>query len=145
MPGPVDTPLILDTHSWIWLLEGDERLAGSPFIVEAERASVSGRLYVSAISIAEVALLVSHERLRFSVPLAQWLEDALETPGLQVVEIDAQVASEGAALPGDFRGDAADRLIVASARLLGGRLATADAVLTAYAAQGYVTALSLAE
>lgn len=135
--------LILDTHSWILLMEGDPSLAGGTFVEAAEEASGEGQLVVSAISIAEVALLAAAGRVRFVVPVTAWLREALETPGLQVVDLDVRVAAEGAELPGSFPGDSADRLIVATARLLGGRLATADPALQAYGAEGYVRTLPL--
>ena len=143
MPGLTDKPLILDTHSWIWLLNGDETISGSVFVDEAEAASVAGRLYVCSISIAEVALLASAGRIRLVVPVTTWLREALETPGLQILDIDIDTATEGAKLPGEFPGDAADRLIVAATRLAGGRLATADSALKKYAEDGYVTILPL--
>jgi PIN domain nuclease of toxin-antitoxin system len=137
------TPLILDTHSWILLLEGDPDLSDTAFVTRAEEASAAGELYVSAISIAEVALLAAAGRVRFVVPVTTWLQEALETPGLQTVDLDVGVAAEGATLPGEFPGDAADRIIVATARLLGGTLATADRALEEYGAAGYVRVLSL--
>ena len=143
MPGPPDTPLILDTHSWIWLLDGEGSLGSSLFVSEAEAASIDGRLYVCSISITEVALLVSAGRVRLVVPVTTWLEEALETPGLQVIDIDIGMAAEAAALPGEFPGDAADRMIVAATRLCGGRLATADPGIQRYAEDGYVSVLAL--
>ncbi len=143
MPDPTDKPLILDTHSWIWLLNGEESLGGSPFVTEAESASVAGSLYVCSISIAEVALLASAGRVRLVVPVTTWLREALETPGLQIIDIDIDIAAEGAGLPGEFPGDAADRLIVAATRLIGGRLATADPGLKRYGEDGYVSIFPL--
>lgn len=143
MPGATDKPLILDTHSWIWLLNGEESLGGSLFVTEAESASVAGSLYVCSISIAEVALLASAGRVRLVVPVTTWLREALETPGLQIIDIDIDIAAEGAGLPGEFPGDAADRLIVAATRLIGGRLATADPGLKRYGEDGHVSIFPL--
>ena len=143
MPDPAETPLILDTHSWIWLLDGEGSLVSTAFVSEAESASVDGRLYICSISIAEVALLASSGRVRFVVPVAHWLQEALETPGLQVIDIDIGMAAEAAALPGEFSGDTADRMIVAATRLSGGRLATADPVIRRYGEEGHVSVLAL--
>ncbi len=112
-------------------------------MAEAEAASIGGRLYICSISIAEVALLVSAGRVRLVVPVTAWLREAIETPGMQVIDIDIGIAAEGAGLPGGFLGDAADRLIVAATRLIGGRLATADPVLKRYGEEGYVSILAL--
>jgi PIN domain nuclease of toxin-antitoxin system len=143
MSDPTEIPLILDTHSWIWLLDGEGSLGSSSFVSEAEAASVDGRLYICSISIAEVALLVSAGRVRLVVPVTTWLREALETPGLQVIDIDIGIAAEAAALPGAFPGDTADRMIVAATRLTGGRLATADRQIQRYGADGYVSILSI--
>jgi len=143
MPDQTDTPLILDTHALVWLLDGHPGIDGSDFVDDAERASGVGELYISSISIAEVALLAGSGRMRFVVPVASWLDEALGTPGLQVAQIDSVVAWEAASLPGRFPGDTADRLIVATARLLNGRLATADPNLAEYAQAGHLRVLGI--
>lgn len=143
MADQADTPLILDTHSFIWLLEGAANLDGSGFVSQAERASAAGELYLCSISLAEVAFLARTERLKLVIPVSTWLSEALQTPGLQLVGIDPALASEGARLPGEFPGDAADRLIVAAARLLGGMLATADPLLLDYGAAGHVRVIDV--
>jgi len=143
MPDQTEAPIILDTHAFIWLLDGSPGLEESEFVREAERASVSGILYICSVSLAEAALLVAAGRLRLAIPSAAWLEESLATPGLQVVGIDPQLAVEGATLPGSFQGDAADRLIVATARVLGGRLATSDPALISYGAAGHVRILDV--
>ena len=145
MPGPAESLFILDTHSWIWLLDGRADLGGTEFVAQAEAASVTGTLCICSISIAEVALLAAADRVRLVVPVSAWLREALETPGLQVIEIDGDIAAEGARLPGEFGGDAADRLIVASTRLSGGLLATADPILKRYGEAGHVNVLPLGD
>lgn len=144
MSDQPDSPLVLDTHSWVWLLEGREDL-GSLFVSAAEAASRDGRLYVCSISIAEVALYVSAGRIRLVVPVSAWLQEAVETPGLRILDVDIAMAVEAAGLPGEFPGDAADRMIVATARLTGGRLATADPELQRYAREGHLSVLGLAD
>lgn len=138
-----DKPIILDTHLWVWLMEGEERLGASGLRVELERAARGERLFVSAVSVWEIAMLEAAGRLRFTVPCVTWLREALATPGLRMVPLSAPVALDSARLPGVFDGDPADRIIVATARSLGGRLATADDRLIAYGEAGFVLTASL--
>ena len=136
--------VVLDTHAWIWLMEGDRRLSESGVIERAELAASAGSLHVSSISLWEVAMLESLERVRLTVPVATWLSEALQTPGLTVVRVDEALAAESAHLPGDFTGDGCDRLIVATTRLNDGVLITADPAIIRYGSEGHVRVLEIA-
>ena len=74
MPSPMAVPL-LDTHAWIWWIEGDRRL---PRRVRdtLDRLPRDERPYLSAISLWEVAMLVERGRVDFSVSLSEWLDAA---------------------------------------------------------------------
>ena len=81
-------------------------------------------LLVSIISLWEVALLCEHGKLRFSIPVEAWLEQATAVPGLHVVPLSLPIiltASRLAALR-----EPADMLIVASAQHHGARLVTSN-------------------
>ncbi len=133
---------LLDTHAWLWLMEGDARL-DDRLVADLEDAASNGSLFVATLSLWEVAALESIGRVRFAVPVETWLHEALETPGLNLLEIDARVAAESARLPGGFAGDPVDRLLVAAARTHSGRLYTADRMILAYASEGYVDAVAV--
>ncbi len=66
------------------------------------------------------------------MPLARWLAIALRPAFVQVISIGAEIAREANELPGDFHGDPADRLIVATARLRNLTLVTSDERLLRY-------------
>ncbi len=121
--------LLLDTHVFIWASEDPERLgkATRTLLLDPHQ-----RLYVSAISTLEIARLVSLDQLRLSSPVDAWCERARGELCAESVSIDDRVAIEAYALPGSFHADAADRLLVASARVNGWRLVTADRRLVAY-------------
>jgi len=129
--------LVLDTHIWLWLMDGDARLSDD-LIGLVEAASAESRLAVCAVSIWEVVALEAAGRVSFTMPVEMWLDDALATPGLQVIPIDRAVAVESARLPGAFTGDIPDRVIVAATRISGGSLATADPAILSYGSEGYV-------
>ena len=121
-------------------MEGDSRLDGRT-VAELERAASDGSLFVSTLSLWEVATLESLGRVRFAVPVETWLHEALDTPGLNLLPVDAGTAADSVRLPGAFTGDPVDRLLVAAARSHRGRLYTADPVILAYASAGYVDAV----
>jgi PIN domain nuclease of toxin-antitoxin system len=64
-------------------------------------------------------------------PLREWLEQATALPLVRRVEISPAVAAEVAALPATFQRDPADRIIVATARVLGAKLVTSDRAIIA--------------
>jgi PIN domain nuclease of toxin-antitoxin system len=131
------TPLLLDTHVLLWLLNGEARL--SP----AARSRIDGaaqqrQLWVSAITPWEIGMLVAKSRLVLDRDVGDWIDAALALPGLQLAPLEPGVAVASTRLPQHFHGDPADRIIVAIARHLGAALVTADAVLLAYGRQGHI-------
>ncbi len=128
---------ILDTHVWLWLMEGDPRLTDE-LVESLEQSASVGTLSVMTLSLWEVATLEAAGRIRFLVPVDTWLLEALETPGLNLLEIDASIAAESARLPDDFPGDAVDRLLVSAARTRNACLYTADPAIIDYGKRGWV-------
>jgi PIN domain nuclease of toxin-antitoxin system len=119
-------------------MNGNPELESSPALPLIERASEEGGLLLCSISLFEISNYARSGRVLPAIPVRDWLADALETPGLRLVSIDAPLAAEAAALPGAVPGDGVDRLIVAAARLARAALATADPALLAYGAAGHV-------
>lgn len=117
---------LLDTHAWIWWIEGDRRLQRRVRDT-LDRLPPDARPFLSAISLWEVAMLVERGRVVFSVSLAEWLGAAAHPRSVRVVPISPDIAAQTAVLPATFHRDPADRLIVASCRVLGLPLLTRDA------------------
>lgn len=124
-------------------MNGSRELEASNTLPHIEQASETGGLLLCSISLYEIAALARAGRLTPAIPLRDWIDESLATPGLRIVEIDAPLAVEAAALPGDVPGDGADRLIVAAARVSHAALVTADAALAAYGAEGSVRVMGL--
>jgi PIN domain nuclease of toxin-antitoxin system len=143
MPTP-DEPesLLLDTHVWLWLLNGDDALKGDRALALIERAGRVGRLGVSAISLWEVAMLGTRGRIRLAKDCHAWMNEALAVPGMAVMPLTPDVAVLSARLPGKFHGDPADRIIVATALVAGAKVVTRDREILAYAKKGFVAALT---
>jgi PIN domain nuclease of toxin-antitoxin system len=133
---------VLDTHVWIWIVEGD-RAALAPSAIEAiSRAAKKGAVRVSAISVWEVAMLEAKGRLSLSRPVDDWVQAALRAPGVSLLPLSPDIAIESTRLPGAPGGDPADRILMASARTLGGQLATCDRDILNYSKGGQVNVLN---
>lgn len=128
--------LLLDTHTWIWLMEGGPELS-TELVSRIDAAAESAGVYVSAISVWEVATLAAKGRLRFPVPVEQWVNTALNQPGIQLLPLHPAISLESARLAG-FHGDPADRILVASARLEKLVLVTRDRRILDWAQSGQV-------
>ena len=129
--------LLLDTHIWVWLAFTDPRLERRQ-LNAIERASRRGELYLSPISIWEIANLLRKGRLRLGKPTQAWIDEALRWPGLNLSPLTPEIAVASGELPDPFHDDPADRIIVATARTTSSRLMTADSRILAYARDGHV-------
>ena len=138
--GSVDLHL-LDTHVWIWLVNGGpERLLDGA--IDAIRgASAASALAVSAISVWEVAMLESKGRLQLQMDCQEWVSEATRRAGLRIVPLAPEIAVASTRLPGEFHGDPSDRIIAATARHEGAVLVTRDRALLGYAGRGYLRAI----
>jgi len=124
--------ILLDTHVAVWWL------AESPGLSSAakrtiRRYSAPGQIAISAISVLEIATAVRRGRLQFTVPVEQWLLDVRCIPEVRLEPVSAEIAAIAGSLPEPMHGDPADRLIVATATVLGVPLVTADEKLRSLA------------
>lgn len=123
--------IVLDTHIWVWWVHGDDRLTKAQTeLIEAHEADIIG---VSAISCWEVAKLVEYERLVLPYNLKEWFEQALDYPGIRLMELTPEIVIESTQLPGEFHRDPADQIIVATARVNNCPLVTSDGKISKYA------------
>jgi PIN domain nuclease of toxin-antitoxin system len=121
--------IILDTHIWIWWADNNPRLTQQHR--EWIQQYQSQGLGVSMISCWEVAKLVENNRLALSLAVDEWLTAALAYPGVQLLNLTIPIIVESTKLTG-FHRDPADQLIVATARIYGCPLLTADSKILAY-------------
>jgi PIN domain nuclease of toxin-antitoxin system len=121
----------MGTHAWVWWCIGSERLPQKPRKA-IQTASSEGRLFLSAISVWEVAKLVSKQRLQLDRDVESWVSEALTIPGLTLVPITPEIACKSCALPPPFHSDPGDQIAVATARSLGAVIATADVRIQRY-------------
>jgi PIN domain nuclease of toxin-antitoxin system len=124
-------PTLLDTHAWLWWVTEDRRLskrAGSA-IATALREQA---LWVSFISVWEIAKKVEKQQLVLDRPLDEWLDLATMREGLHLAELTRPVLVESCRLPSGFHGDPADQMIVATARHQGAVVVTKDRAIRDY-------------
>ena len=97
-----------------------------------EKARTQNDLWLSMISIWEVARKVEKQQLAFDRPLDRWLDGATSIEGLHVWELTPPILVESCQLPQPFHGDPADQIIVATARHHGAVLVTKDERIRRY-------------
>lgn len=122
------TLILLDTHAWLWWIDGSERLGARARKAIASEIAGHG-VAVSAISCWEIAMLVRKRRLELTMPVEDWIARCEALPYFTVIPIDARTAIRAAQLDLEH-GDPADRLIVATALSLGATLVTKDEALS---------------
>ena len=116
---------LLDTHVLLWWCQASKELPQSH--AQVLHHPQSGQpFYVSGISLWEIATLYDLKRIRLMLPLGEWLERAVAPPLVQCCSISPAIAAEVASLPSSFHRDPADRIIVATSRILGATLLTVD-------------------
>ncbi len=136
-PAKTGTLNFLDTHAWIWWVTDDSRLSSTAARL-IEKASSGPGVWISAISVWEVAKKVEKQQLTLDRPIHEWIDSALSAPGLLVAELSPKILVESCRLPQPFHGDPADQMIVASVRHHRGRLVTRDRKIRGYPHVGSV-------
>lgn len=126
--------IVLDTHIWIWLIQGDARL-GSAAREIIQREVGEKAVLVAAISIWETAMLVGRGQLALPVDISTWTRRAFDETGLRLAPLEPQIAIDTARMSWTHR-DPADRMIVATARHWQAPLMTVDREIRAFGETG---------
>ena len=123
--------IVLDTHAWIRWVNGTSTLSrrAHRVIGEATRAAA---VFISSISVWEVAQLVSKDRLVLEMSVESWVAKSEAMPFLHFVPVDNSIFIKSVHLPGKFHKDPADRIIVATSTVLGFPLITRDQRILRY-------------
>lgn len=102
--------ILLDTHIWIRWILNDDPLPGNLL----DLINTTEKLAVSSISCWEVVLLEKRQKIKLTLPIQQWLQEALEGSAVTPLPITASIA-ERAGLLSCHHKDPADRFIIATA------------------------------
>jgi PIN domain nuclease of toxin-antitoxin system len=136
-----DGPLLLDTHVWIWHVEGAAGQMASATTAMLDRSGAHSRLFVSDISYWEVAVKAAKGKITFAVDVAAWLQRAEQAPGIRFRALTRPVLFQSTRLTGTVHSDPADRMLIAMAQLDGVPLVTADRFIIEYAAAHRTTSV----
>jgi PIN domain nuclease of toxin-antitoxin system len=123
--------IVLDTHAWIWWATADRRLSAEArtAIATSQRAD---DVWLSPISIWELAKKVEKNQIALDRPLDSWLDAATTMPGLRLAELTRPILVESCCLQQPFHGDPADQIIVATARHHQAAIITKDRKIRQY-------------
>lgn len=117
---------LLDTHVWLWLVGGDNRLPrGLRTLIDRS----GERCWLSPISIWELGMLVEHGRLILDAPIRHWVDTALDRFPLREAPMTMEVSLRVHELDFVHR-DPMDRIIAASALVHELTLLTVDPLLS---------------
>lgn len=121
--------VLLDTCAILWAVIEPERLS------EKARSILSRedtQVQVSPISCAEIACAVERGRIELDRHWKLWFRHFVDQNAWRLVSIDLRIVEESYSLPEYSHRDPADRIIVATARLLQCPVVTADRQMVQY-------------
>ncbi len=121
--------IVLDTHIWIWYVTQSDRLTENR-LAAIESHSNSG-LMVCYIVLGS-SKLVEKNRLKLTLPVSEWVELALRSPGIRLAVLTPEIMVKSTQLPPPIHGDPADQMIIATALVVGSPLLTADGKILQY-------------
>ena len=122
------TPILLDTHVWLWMNGAVERLSEPAREILAESKQ---ELYLSAASTWEIAIKHAAGKLKLPQPPFRYIPSAQAVNNVKPLAIHQAHTWRAAALPLHHR-DPFDRMLIAQAQAEGLRLMTADTRLEHY-------------
>jgi PIN domain nuclease of toxin-antitoxin system len=123
--------IVLDTHAWIWWVADPEQLSKTASEAIA-RAVERKEVCISSMSAWEVAILVRKGRLKLTLPPDDWIGRSEGLPFVRFVPVDNRIALRSNKLPGNLHDDPADRIIIATALILGAPLVSRDQKIRDY-------------
>jgi PIN domain nuclease of toxin-antitoxin system len=124
---------LLDTHVWIWALEGEGRKLGRRTAALVDRGGPLDLLRVSPVSVFEIASLHAAGRIGLTPSVGKWFEAALEPLGIRLAPLSIEAAIDAGLTGQRFVPDPIDRLLIATARHMGATLVTRDRRILKYA------------
>ena len=106
--------IVVDTHAWVWWVSEPEKLSQKARSV-LDRAMAGNAIYISSISVWEVALLCKKGRLQLNTSVNAWVAETERLRFFTFVPVSNSIALRSIDLPEDFHNDQADRIIISTA------------------------------
>ena len=120
--------LLLDTHAFLWWLDGDRRMSRKARALVADN---DNEVFLSAASVWEITTKARLGRLPRALAVAADVPAAMASQGFAPLSITTAHAQRAGSLPGSHR-DPFDRMLVAQADLEGLPIVSIDAVFEEY-------------
>ena len=117
--------IVLDTHTWLWWVSNPENIS-PPARKIIDNTVENDEILISSISAWEIALLVAKGRLQLTIEVSDWIAKSERLPFVKFIPIDNAIAVKSVSLPKPLHNDPADRIIVATATIVGASLVTKD-------------------
>ena len=130
---------LLDTHVWIWAQCRDYTELSDSVFAEIEVWQKSSQLFVSNISVLEIARLSADGMLQLDSTVDTFVQVGTSNNGFQLLPLTPHILIESTRLPGIIHRDPVDRILTSTAREHGLALVTRDKQLREYAKQGHLT------
>ena len=104
--------LLLDTHAFLWWLDGDTRL---PKFAQGLIADEGNEILISAASAWEISTKVRIGKLPGAEEIAASIPRCIAQQGFSPLDVSVEHAQRAGALPGPHR-DPFDRMLIAQSR-----------------------------
>ena len=131
---------LLDTHIWLWVQLGETGKLDPDILEELERRQRRRELFISTISILEIARLVALQQYSLTSSIDDFVAEATTDDGFILCELSPRILIESTRLPGEFHRDPSDRILIATAREHNLTLINSDKEILRYAKQGHLKA-----
>lgn len=120
--------LLLDTHSFLWFIDGNLRLSATARQLIEDPGN---ERLISVASLWEMAIKISLGRLTIAQPFATLIPDQLQRNSIQVLDINVAHTAQVTILPFHHR-DPFDRMLIAQALVEAIPLVGVDNAFDAY-------------
>jgi PIN domain nuclease of toxin-antitoxin system len=120
--------LLIDTHVFLWWLDGDSKL---PVAMRKQIGETANEILVSAASAWELTTKARIGKLPRALAVADDVEQAISSQGFLELPVTVAHAAHAGNLPGPLR-DPFDRLLIAQARIEGTPIVSADRAMDDY-------------
>ena len=120
--------MLLDTHAFLWLISGDDRLSETAQQTFLDPGNI---MFLSAASLWELSIKMSLGKLSLKSGWLKTIQDEMEVNAIQWLSIEMPHCVELTNLPFHHR-DPFDRMLVAQAMVEDMRLLSRDNRLSSY-------------
>lgn len=120
--------VLLDTHAFLWLITGDDRLTESARLAFLDSEN---KLFFSIVSLWEICIKKSLGKISLATGWLQTIQKEVKSNAIQWLAIEIQHCAEVVELPFHHR-DPFDRLLIAQAMVEDMKLLSHDKQLSAY-------------